>query len=114
MEDLFKYIYNAYYAVPGVAIWTIFVVKAINLVWDNNVHDQILAALVSIGFSLVVVNYALPWQLIVLQVAASYALAALSYKYIGTWFIDRFFEALKKRLEKVFKKQEDKDADPTS
>ena len=111
MEDLMLYIYNPYYAIPGVAILATMVSKALNLFWENQVPDQVWSGIASIGLSLTVVNWGNPVPFIVLQVVASFSLAALFYKYLGTWFIDRAFQALKARLEKVFKKTESQDDD---
>lgn len=107
MEEILKYVYNPYYAVPGVAILTTFMTKALNTFWENKIPDQVWSGIGSVGLSLVAVNYANPWQLIVIQVVASFSLSALSYKFLGTWFVERVFQALKSKLEKWFKKEEE-------
>lgn len=106
MEDILKYMYNPYYAVPFVAILSTFLTKALNIFWENQVHDQVWSGVSSVLLAVIVIDYSMQWQLVALQIMASFALSALSYKYLGTWFVDRVFVALKSRLEKWFSKEE--------
>lgn len=108
MEDILKYVYNPLYAVPAVAILSTFLTKALNIFWENKVHDQVWSGISSVLLSVVIIDYNMQWQLIVIQILASFALSALSYKYLGTYFVDRVFVALKSKLEKWFAKEESK------
>ena len=109
VEKLLGYMGNPYVAIPLVAIVSTFFTKALNVFWENKVNDYVWSGISSVGLAFVFVDYTMDYRLIVLQIIGSFSLAALFYRYLGGYFVDRFFVALKSRIEKFFKKEEEKE-----
>lgn len=84
------------------AIITTFFVSALNTV-QNKVSTNWLVFLVSLFVTLLSITFSGSglqyWQSVMLQIMVTMSFSIMFYNYVGKWFIDRFFQFLKEKLQ---------------
>lgn len=91
-----------------VAAITTFLVSAINTI-QSKISTNWLVFIVSILITLLNTTFVVgacfsDWQKLISEVLTTMAFAVLFYNYIGKWFVDQFFEWIKKTLTDRFNK----------